>query len=251
VIVSHEHRFIFMKTTKTAGTSVELFLSRIAGEDAIVTPVEPVEAGHEPRNYRGPRIYNPLPALLADPDQARALARHPRRKFGFYRSYRNHTPAWLARARLGRKVWNSYFKFCFERNPWDKAVSRYWWSVQGMSNRPTLDEFVIRGHARLKSDWPIYGFGDRISVDRVGRYEHLVDDLTSILGEIGVSKEVELPRAKSTQRRRDETVGFSPEAADRIGAIFHREVAAFGYECPRDLLLPGPGAGQRSPIGTG
>ncbi len=235
MIVSHEHEFIFMKTTKTAGTSVEVFLSRIAGDDAIVTPLEPFESGHEPRNYRGPRIYNPIPTLLADPDVEGAI-RHPRRKLGLYRTYRNHTPAWLARAKLGKKVWDTYFKFCFERNPWDKAVSRYWWSVQNISNKSTLSEFVLKGHPRLKSDWPIYGLEDEISVDKVGRYEHLVDDLSSILQGMGLTAEVELPRAKSNHRERDETVRFSSQAAERIGNIFHREIAAFGYQCPLDLL---------------
>jgi hypothetical protein len=31
VIVSHRHRFIFIKTTKTAGTSVEMFLRQFCG----------------------------------------------------------------------------------------------------------------------------------------------------------------------------------------------------------------------------
>jgi hypothetical protein len=237
VIVSHEHEFIFMKTTKTAGTSVEVFLSQIAGGDAIVTPVVPPERGHSPRNFSGARIYNPLPALLADPAGIGPLIRHPRRRFGFYRHYWNHNPAWLARAKLGRRVWDSYFKFCFERNPWDKAVSRYWWSVQGMTNRPSLSEFVLAGHPRLKSDWPIYGFGDDLAVDAVGRYERLEEELRSILAGRGLKLDVALPRAKASQRKRDEAVRFSPQSAARIEELFHREVEAFGYECP-ELLAP-------------
>lgn len=38
VIVSHEHKFIFMKTRKTASTSVEIALSRVCGERDIITP---------------------------------------------------------------------------------------------------------------------------------------------------------------------------------------------------------------------
>ena len=51
VIVSFEHRFAFIKVQKTAGTSVEVVLSQVAGADAIVTPINPPEAGHQPRNY--------------------------------------------------------------------------------------------------------------------------------------------------------------------------------------------------------
>ena len=133
MIVSHQHRFIFLKTKKTAGTSVEVSLSKIAGPDAIVTPVEPEEPGHAPRNFRGAWNCNFLPAMLADPGLPGAFVRHPRGRLGLYRHYWNHAPAWLARAKLGEKVWSSYFKFCFERNPWDKVISRYWWSFREKS----------------------------------------------------------------------------------------------------------------------
>ena len=39
MIVSHEHRFIFLKTKKTAGTSLELALSQLCGPDDVITPV--------------------------------------------------------------------------------------------------------------------------------------------------------------------------------------------------------------------
>ena len=64
VIVSHKHKFIFIKTRKTAGTSIELFLSRFCGEKDIITPIYPVVPDadyHVPRNWRG--LYNPLPDL--------------------------------------------------------------------------------------------------------------------------------------------------------------------------------------------
>ena len=51
MIVSFDHRFAFIKVKKTAGTSVELLLSQVAGPSAIVTPITPPEDGHEPRNY--------------------------------------------------------------------------------------------------------------------------------------------------------------------------------------------------------
>ena len=41
MIVSHKHKFIFVKTVKTAGTSVEIALSRFCGENDIITPIHP------------------------------------------------------------------------------------------------------------------------------------------------------------------------------------------------------------------
>jgi Sulfotransferase family len=243
MIVSHEHRFIFLKTKKTAGTSVEVFLSQIAGPDAIVTPEDPKEPGHVPRNWRGGWNYNFLPAMRADPEAPGAFLRHPRGRLGLYRHYWNHMPAWLARAKLGEEIWNGYFKFCFERNPWDKVVSLYWWYMRDngwfarrKGTPPTLDEFMDDPRGRRGSDWHLYAIDGEIAVDAVGRYESLTGDLGSILDRIGVRAEVELPRAKSSYRRRDDSERLSRQSAERIGEVFRREIEAFGYECPPELL---------------
>jgi hypothetical protein len=243
MIVSHEHRFIFIKTKKTAGTSVEVFLSQIAGPDAIVTPEAPPEPGHVPRNWRGAWNYDFLPAMRADPDGLRPFLRHPRGRLGLYRHYWNHMPAWLARAKLGEETWNGYFKFCFERNPWDKVVSLYWWYMRenGWFERqggrpPSLNQFMDDRRGRESSDWHLYAIDDEIAVDAVGRYESLEDDLRSILERIGVDAEIDLPRAKSSYRKREDSEPLSAESSERIRRVFRREIAAFDYECPAELL---------------
>ena len=61
MIVSHEHKFIFLKTIKTAGTSIEAALAQICGPDDIITPYR--EASETDRKGRGPqnfRFQHPL-----------------------------------------------------------------------------------------------------------------------------------------------------------------------------------------------
>ena len=93
MIVSHEHRFIFVKTRKTAGTSIEVFLSKFAGDDAIVTPTIPAVEGHQPRNYNPTRL-----AMIS--------------RLHLGREYWNHMPARKIRARLGPvltgPLWHHY-----------------------------------------------------------------------------------------------------------------------------------------------
>jgi hypothetical protein len=43
MIVSHEHKFIFLKTKKTAGTSIELALSALCGPDDVITPLTTID----------------------------------------------------------------------------------------------------------------------------------------------------------------------------------------------------------------
>jgi hypothetical protein len=57
MIISHEHKFIFIKTKKTAGTSIELALSQLCGPDDIIPPTTESDEtlrvpGSEPRNWR-------------------------------------------------------------------------------------------------------------------------------------------------------------------------------------------------------
>jgi hypothetical protein len=213
VIVSHEHRFIFVKTRKTAGTSIEVFLAKFAGDDAIVTPTIPVIEGHQPRNYNPNRL-----AMLS--------------RLHLGREYWNHMPARRIRARLGHERWDSYFTFAFERNPWEKTISQYFWERSHGKDMP-FREFVLRH--RLYSDFDRYSLDGRtVGVDFVGRTERLNDDLRHVLDHLGIQAEVSLGREKGSHRPPDATVGglFDAETSQRVAKIFAREIAAFGFEPP-------------------
>ena len=233
MIVSHTHRFIFIKTRKTAGTSIELALSDIAGEDAIVTPLIPREPGHTPRNYKGERR-DMLRWAIANPDgRARALScllREP--GVSNRRNYYNHMPAWLVRAKLGETMWRGYYKFCCERNPWEKTVSLYWWAIRDEAVVPPFEDWVLTDD-RVVSDWPLYTLDGHIAVDDVVQYDELDAGLARVCKHLGV-RDLELPRAKRAGRGGE--VLYTSRAAEHVRSVFHREIEAFGYECHPELL---------------
>jgi hypothetical protein len=224
VIISHQHRFVFVKTRKTAGTSIEVLLERIAGEDAIVTPIEPPVAGHLPRNY-------------AQVDgRTSARERRARRKLVDDRMdlrYFNHISAAVIREQLGRRRWRSYFTFCFERNPWDKTVSTYFFRKSVGQLDTGFRDYVLRDN--LPSDFDLYSLdGHSVGVDFVGRFEHLEDDLRSVLDHLGLGADVALSREKSDSRPADATVAslFDREMSARVEGAFAREIRTFGYRNP-------------------
>ena len=60
MIASHAHRFIFLKTRKTAGTSVEIALSKACGPDDVITVTSPED--EELRTAAGGRGMSMQPA---------------------------------------------------------------------------------------------------------------------------------------------------------------------------------------------
>src|SRR4051812_7001975 len=118
MIISHKYKFIFIKTKKTAGTSIEIALSKYLDKGDIITKINE-EDMREGLGYPGPQNYRVPYWKYTFEDLKRLLFQ--RQLCVFY----NHAPATYIRKYIGEKVWNSYYKFCFERNPWDKTVSSY------------------------------------------------------------------------------------------------------------------------------
>jgi Sulfotransferase family len=226
MIICHRHRFIFLKTTKTASTSIEIALSRFCGADDVITRIFREDEGlRRELGYPGAQNTH-VPARLQRRDERlRAWWRGKPQRFP------NHaTAAWIRR-HVDAEVWRGYFKFCFERNPYDKAVSRYYWSTRDEAEPPALADFLASADPRLISNWHIYATSERIAVDFVGRYERLDEDLGQALRRIGLPVGPPLPRAKSRFRRdaRPYREILDARARARIERICARELAAFDY----------------------
>ena len=70
---------------------------------------------------------------------------------------------------VGDDIWNSYYKFCFERNSWAKVVSYYNWKKCGKARRrvPAFRDYVLKKSHRLPKDANLYFNGDVCLMDEV------------------------------------------------------------------------------------
>ncbi|MEM9053818.1 MAG: hypothetical protein AAGB16_00710 [Pseudomonadota bacterium] len=205
-IVSYAHNFIFLKTVKTAGTSLEVHFSKLCGEQDVVTPLmpdEPALAGHRPRNY-----------LDAQGEQV----------------FHNHMPAARLFARLDPAFVEKAYKFCFERHPVDKCISHFSMFNQSEfhqkdSDPRTWEDYVARGKFPINTG-SYTGKDGALLVDRVYRYEEMETALRDI------SRKTTLPyhalgvRAKAGFRLQIEP---TPEQEAIIMTAFERSNRITGY----------------------
>jgi len=229
MIISHKHKFIFIKTNKTAGTSVEIALSEFCGPDDVITPISPEDerlraecGGRAAQHYQLPFFEYGIR------DWGRLLFKRTRAK-KFY----NHIGAALIRERVAADVWNGYFKFCIERNPWERVISQYYWHFRD-EPRPSLMEFIESGvPAKLRRHGRnLYTIDGRVVVDRVCRFENLAQDLDSVRLELGLPRPFALPHAKSGTRKdkRGYREIMSEAEGEKVAELFREEVEELGYE---------------------
>lgn len=180
MIISHKYKFIFIKTIKTAGSSIEVFLSQHCGDDDVLTPVRPHVEPHVARNYRG--FWNPIPQMMVYRGWSRLAVL---RRLVKRRKFFNHMPAKAVRATIPASTWNSYFKFCVERNPWDKVLSGFHMEKDFPDGLKTMEAYL--GKNRLPINHPIYTDNDgKLIVDEVIRYESLMEGLGRVFGRLGI-----------------------------------------------------------------
>jgi hypothetical protein len=226
MIVSHRFKFIFIKTKKTAGTSIEVFLSQYCGDVDIVTPIYPHVEPHVARNYKG--LWNPIPELVESRGNGlRSTLRRLLRRTKF----NNHMTALAAKNRLPTKVWEDYFKFCVERNPWDKTLSQYHMMNDREGGTLSFDQYIKRGNFPIN----YYQYTDmngRVILDRIIKYELLNEELAEVFGNLNVPFGGELnERAKSHHRvdRRPYQDVYNHLQKTVIEEAFAREIELLGY----------------------
>lgn len=228
MIISHKYRFIFLKTNKTAGTSIEIALSKFCGTEDIITPISPVdEKIRKSLGYTGAQNYLAPLSDYGFKDVLRLLA------FSRKLRYFNHISANEVRRYIGEEIWNSYYKFCFERNPWDRVASLYFF-VHRTEPRPAILKFIESGRPLIlkKRGSGLYTIDGKIAVDKVCRYENIADELEQVRNRLGIPEPLVLPRAKSGFRKKKLSYRelFDNDSRQRIAELFSDEISRLGYE---------------------
>ena len=142
-----------------------------------------------------------------------------------------HMPARAVKARIHDHIWNSYFKFCVERNPWDKTLSHYHMINHRAGGNLSLDDYLKSRNFCI--NYPIYtAASGELAVNQVIRYESLLTDLSVVFADLGIPFNNSLgAHAKSNYRvdKRPYQEIYTPQQRAIIENAFSKEIDMHGY----------------------
>ena len=227
MIISHKNRFIFIKPRKVAGTTIELKLSPFLYSGDLATPIEPEE---EPLRQLNPGV---IVAKIRG-----------KSTFGLPRKLRDHSTLQKAFSILTPEIQN-YFVISACRNPWDRAVSQFFWSyrktnifaedfktqknqftkfVKKYGPKTWLDAFYGRKRQRRLDSSHLYTINQRLHINFVIRFEKLEEDFSNLVETLGLST----IEPKSTIFTKST---FRPRAAKRWQDFYDRNTIDLVESC--------------------
>jgi len=215
-LVSHRKKFIFLKTAKTAGTSVECYFEKYCLPEG-----EYVFSHQREMHYSEAGIVGARGPLAKESE------------------WYHHMSASQIKAKLSDDVWNEYLKFTVVRNPYDKLVSAF--HHFGLSDKNLAkQEKILLFRNWLKSggraiDRNVYTIDNEIVVDEVIKFESLLEGLERVCNKLSVAFEPGTLLSLKDHHRKDKSeiaVFFDQESKEIVESAYQFELQHFGYSLP-------------------
>lgn len=212
MIVSRGRRYIFVHIPKTGGTALALALEARAMKDDL---------------------------LIGDTPKARARRGRVGKVRAAGRLWKHSTLSDIAGLVSDDEV-AAFFTLTLVRNPWDRAVSYYYWLRSQSFAHPAVglaklhDFSGFLSHPQTQAAFRAWPYGaymrDRHGAENCrlyARLEHLATDLAPFEAHLGFR--LTIPRANESDRARDWRPYFTDSTAALIADLCAEDIARFGY----------------------
>lgn len=146
--------------------------------------------------------------------------------------YYNHISSREIVSLVGEKIWNSYYKFTVERNPFDKVVSMFYF-LRAQTKYDSILDFIQDGGLEKLQSYDLYSISKLPVMDTIYRYEDLTFFEVDLTRKLNLEKPFTLVdyKAKSDTRLiRDYHKVLDKKSVELIEIAFAREIKMLGYE---------------------
>lgn len=206
MLISDSHKFIFVHIRKAAGSSIRDTLEPLS----IVKPTD-----------------------TASKIKSRFLKiENDYKKYAF----RQHDDINVAKRLLPPEIFESYFKFAFVRNPWNRLVSEY----EFIRRRPDhgrhskvikmdFEQYILYQSKRSDAH-QINMLADKNGVllmDFIGKFENLQEDWNFVTDTLGIENKELSHRKKAGIINYDSY--YTEDTRALVGKLWKRDIEAFGY----------------------
>ncbi|WP_226397929.1 sulfotransferase family 2 domain-containing protein [Synechococcus sp. MU1648] len=154
-----------------------------------------------------------------------------------------HLLAWQVRQEVGSDAFDSYYKFTFVRNPWDRIVSQFAF----MQRRPDLMEYLgMKSDTEFKSYLELIRLKEHVQwtpqvrffldqdgsvlVDRIGRLESFGEDCAQVFAALGLKAGLLAGHANRSKRQSFQHYYSDREAIEMVADIFAEDIEFLGYK---------------------
>jgi hypothetical protein len=160
-----------------------------------------------------------------------------------YKLFAQHATIKQLKNELNVRV-DDYFKFTIIRNPYERAVSDYFWLSKRKLSHPTSfkDYLLLRnGFEKLNHLRDETGRGDhfltqfqfieiegKLEIDFIIRFENLQTDFNVVCDKIGIPKQ-QLPHDHKSKHKHY-TEYYDEETKQIVAEKFSKDIEYFGYE---------------------
>jgi len=162
-----------------------------------------------------------------------------------------HMKVYMYQLIFPKRIFDSYFKFAFTRNPWDRLASAYMfmkgggahekdrlWSEKTLTKYDSFENFVKNGLRNHEiQSWPHFrpqvdflrGQNGKIELDFIGRFENLQQDFNHVRDHLGLSGELLFINKTKTKREPYQTY-YSDELREIAARFYKEDIDVFDYE---------------------
>ena len=166
-----------------------------------------------------------------------------------------HAPLSAIEGLLPEAEFNTYFKFTFVRNPWDRLVSAYEYLRVGVGDdeydKTMSDKVVSLGSFDRLVDWlgdteaaegmhflpqhrHVNSAGAENAMNFIGYFETLQKDVLRVANRLGVT--AQLPHINKSPGRGRYQSYYDRRSIDAVAEVYRRDVDMFGYDFDNEHL---------------